>query len=484
MASASETTPLRASPERSHGCISVALRVRILTAVISFAEGYDIGVVNGAVVLFKDELGLQAWQVGIVLAIFPSGVSICAPFAGSFADLFGRKSAMALSSMLLIIGGLVMSFSIGFYSLALGRLIAGSGVGVGITAVTAYMSEVSPSHSRGFYGSLEELFVNMGSVGGYLINVALLNVMYDWRIMMGLGVIPASIVLIFLLLPYSWTRIPESPRWLAKVGRMDEAQEVLLALLDGDEIEADNVFQAWMEEAHAGIAPWGETLHAFGTSHRRAALAGVGCGILNCFTGIMLMMIMTTSLLVATGMDKRTAMWTSVGLGCAKAGIMLFVALFMLDSWGRRPLLLLSLGLCSGAASLGSCGAYFNWGEGWVVLALALFVMGYSIGVGPVPWVYMPEVLENRFRGKGTSIGLSGARACAVTQVLLYPLVFPFIGVEGLFEFLLTVNLLGFLYVYMLCPETKNHTLEQIAELFAFEALPALPKVPQKYGRA
>eukprot|EP00746_Dinoflagellata_sp_MGD_P008843 gnl/MRDRNA2_/MRDRNA2_117768_c0_seq1.p1 gnl/MRDRNA2_/MRDRNA2_117768_c0~~gnl/MRDRNA2_/MRDRNA2_117768_c0_seq1.p1 ORF type:complete len:482 (-),score=53.62 gnl/MRDRNA2_/MRDRNA2_117768_c0_seq1:65-1510(-) len=472
MASATETTPLHGSPARTHGCVSVALRVRILTAIISFAEGYDIGVVNGAVVLFKDDLGLQAWQVGLVLAIFPMGVSICAPFAGSCADFWGRKYTMVLSSILLIVGGLVMSLSSGFRTLALGRLIAGSGVGVGITAVTAYMSEVSPSHSRGFYGSLEELFVNMGSVGGYLINVALLGVMYDWRIMLGLGVLPASIVLIVLLLPYKWTGIPESPRWLAKVGRMGEAHEVLLDLLDGDRVEADKVFRAWVQEESSGcgIPPWGETLHAFGTSHRRAALAGVGCGIMNAFTGIMLMMIMTTSLLVDTGMDKRTAMWTSVGLGCAKAGIMLFVALFMLDNLGRRPLMLFSLVFCSAAAGLGSCGAYFNWGEVWVVLALALFVMGYSIGVGPVPWVYMPEVLANRYRGKGTSLGLSGARACAVTQVLLYPIVFPFIGVEGLFQFLLTVNLLGFLYIYLLCPETKNRTLEEVAELFALDA--------------
>merc|ERR1719456_678634 len=115
---------------------------------------------------------------------------------------------MMLSSTLLIIGGAQMALSNSFVTLALGRLIAGSGVGVGITSVTAYMSEVSPSHARGFYGSLEELFVNIGNVGGYLINALLLGVMYDWRIMLGLGVIPASCVLIILILPYSLTGIP------------------------------------------------------------------------------------------------------------------------------------------------------------------------------------------------------------------------------------------------------------------------------------
>merc|ERR1719359_2629151 len=181
---------------------------------------------------------------------------------------------MIVSSILLSVGVLVMAFSVDFYSLALGRLITGSGVGTGITAVTAYMAEVSPSHARGFYGSLEELFVNIGNVGGYLANVALLGVMYDWRIMLGLGVIPATFVLITLLLPYSLTGIPESPRWLQKVGRRDEARVVLLDLL-GDEEEVERAVQAWQEEAKQenAMATWRESLAAFSTTHRREALA-------------------------------------------------------------------------------------------------------------------------------------------------------------------------------------------------------------------
>merc|ERR1719379_841191 len=115
---------------------------------------------------------------------------------------------------------------------------------------------------------------------------------------------------------------------------------------------------------------------------------------------------------------------------------------------------------------VGSLGAYFELGEAFVVLGLCLIVTGYSVGVGPVPWVYMPEVFDSRFRGKGVAMGVSGARLCAVTHLFLFPLAFPVIGVAGLFLFLLTVNLIGMAYVFLCCPETKGKSLEQIHEVF------------------
>jgi sugar porter (SP) family MFS transporter len=443
------------------------LKVRILTAVISLAEGYDIGVVNGAVVLFAAELELRNWQVGVALCIFAFGVALAAPIAGSFADYAGRKPAMMLASTLLIIGGVFMATATSFETLIAGRIIAGFGGGVGLTAVTAYMSEVSPAHARGFYGSLEELFVNVGNVAGYLANLAFMGMPYDWRLMLGLGIVPAFCVLITLLLPYSLTGIPESPRWLQKVGRFDEARALLLDLLN-DEEEVQKAFESWQEQAkiEGDLATWSEAIVAFGSTHRRAALAGIGCGIMNMFTGIQLMMVTTTSLLIGTGMSKDQAIKVSIGLGATKAAVMLFVAVFMLDNWGRRPLLQTSLAVCSMAAALGSFTSYFDLGEAWVVIGLCVFVTGYSLGVGPVPWVYMPEVLENRFRSKGCAIGLSAARLCAVCHLFSFPILFPIFGIEGLFLFLLVVNVLAGMYVTTFCPETRNLSLEEIQGLF------------------
>jgi sugar porter (SP) family MFS transporter len=467
---ADETTPL----VRRHN--NVALKVRVVTAIISLAEGYDIGVVNGAVVLFREELKLSALQVGIVLSFFPLMVSVCAPMAGSFSDWAGRKRAMQVSSVLLITGGLLMAFANGFFMLVAGRMTAGSGVGVGITAVTSYMAEVAPQNERGFYASLEELFVNIGNVVGYIANLIFLSVPNGWRYMLGLGILPAVLVLISLLLPYSLTGIPESPRWLQKVGQHDEAKVALLDLLDGDEEEAERAFQAWQTEARVegGMASWGESLTAFCTDHRRVALAGIGVGVMNMWTGIMLMMVTTSSLLVGAGMEKRTAMLVTVFLGVTKATVMLVVALCFLDSWGRRPLLLLSLSICSLASALGAATGFLGWGDIWVIVGLCVFVTGYSVGVGPVPWVYMPEVLRNRYRAKGCALGLSGARLCAVTHLFLFPIFYPIIGLTGLFVFLLTANAMALVYVLAFCPETRGRSLEEIHQIFDS------PRVPEK----
>mmetsp|Transcript_73313 Transcript_73313/g.134224 ORF Transcript_73313/g.134224 Transcript_73313/m.134224 type:complete len:483 (+) Transcript_73313:78-1526(+) len=478
--------PDEASPltKKRHGLLcSPALKVRILTSIISLAEGYDIGVVNGAVILFREDLKLTSWQVGIALCLFAFGVALAAPMAGSFTDWAGRKAAMALASVLLIVGGLTMACAMNFEMLIAGRLIAGCGAGTGLTAVTAYMAEVAPAEERGFYGSLEELLVNIGNVLGYLVNLALLGMPYDWRWMLGLGIVPAICVLTVLMLPYSVSGIPESPRYLHKAGRGDEARSVLLELLS-DNAEVEKALEEWQDEEDT-MATWVESLVAFGTTHRQAALAGIGCGIINMFTGIQLMMVTTTSLLVGTGMSKNQAMKVSIGLGATKALVMLLVATLLLDRWGRRPLLQTSLGVCSLAAALGSVGAYFDWGEAWVIIGLFTFVSGYSFGVGPVPWVYMPEVLESRFRSKGCAIGLSVARLCAVTQLFAFPVFFPLVGVEGLFLFLLIVNALSWAYVAALCLETSGLSLEKIPSSFSnYSLMSSLGLGPSYSGKS
>lgn len=376
---------------------------------------------------------------------------------------------MAISSMFLIIGGLLMSLAGGFAQLAGGRCITGAGVGIGIVAVTAYMSEVAPAAHRGFFGSLEELFVSLGIVGGYLANLALLEVEHNWRIMLCAGVFPAAVVLIILLLPMSMTGVPESPRFLYKKGRIVEARAVLVDLLDGNHEEAEIALEKWMAEsiAEQKMATWLEAIPAFCTTHRYQFVAGAGSCVLNLFTGVPIATVGSTMIFVDAGIAKYDAMISTTLIGLTKVAVMVVAAVYLMDSWGRRPLLLLSLASCTGAGILGYVTAQMGMGSTWIVTAFVLFMLGFSLGVGPVPWVYMAEVFESRYRGKGCSLGIAGGRVVSCLQMFFFPILYPLVGVKGIFLFLVSVNTLGGLFVYAFCPETRGVLLEDVPRLFS-----------------
>lgn len=465
---ATEATPLTGTARRaSRVACGVSMRIRAVSSVISLADGFDIGVINGAVVLFREELQLTSWQVAWTLSIFPFAATLAAPAAGSVADAVGRKPALMLSVALLVVGGLLMATASGFWHMFLGRLTAGSGMGCGLTAVAVYMSEVAPVDQRGFYSSLEELFVNVGLVLSFAANVLLLGLPHDWRLMMGSGIIPAGVAFVALAVPQSLSGIPESPRYLQKTGRVEEARAALLELLGGDSKEVDKAFAAWKAEEVGGALPtWGEALSGFCGRHRRSALAGIGVGIIQIFTGIALIAVLTTSLLVDLGIGKSSAMRITLLLGIAKVVVLVTVSFCVLDSLGRRPMLLWSITVCTAAAILGAGSSHLGLGKEWQVAGLCIFAVGHSMGVGPVPYVYMPEVFDNRLRSKGCAVGFAGSRLCGALYLLLVPPAVPTVGLGGVFLLLVVVNAISFAYVAWLCPETKGRSLEEMHQVF------------------
>merc|ERR1712194_811158 len=102
----------------------------------------------------------------------------------------------------------------------------------------------------------------------------------------------------------------------------------------------------------------------------------------------------------------------------------------------------------------------------WVIAALILWVIGYVVGVGPIPWVYTPEVFDSRFRSKGCSLGLSGSRTCSTVQGFFFPILYPIFGLSGLFAFLAITSVVAAMFVFLCCPETSGVPLEDVPRLF------------------
>lgn len=460
----SESTPLSGRRVLS----GAALRVRLLTAVASFAEGYDLGVINGAVVLMRDDLGLTAWQVGWAVAIFFFVAAPAVLVAGQLSDSIGRKGAVGISMAALALGNIIWACSWHFTVLLIGRGLLGAGVGMGIATVTIYISEVAPAHQRGFYTALEPFFLNIGIPIGFASGAVFIGLPFDWRLMVGIGAVPAICAGVLVMT----NSFPESPRFLAAHCRYDEAHEILQDLLKaGGSLDADSeasiAVEAWRSGAvEDGTCSFWEALQSFMGPRKRMALAGVGVGCMQMLSGISVFTAFSTMVLKENGMSTRGAMRVTVSIGCVKTCTVLYVAFSLIDKWGRRPMLLLSAAIMALGSLVVSMASTMHLGAYAVSLGLLLFGFGFAAGLGPATYVYMAEVFDTRTRSKGVGIG------CLVGRVIngLYSVVTPVgvatLGVGPLFLTIAGMNVVALAYLWAFCPETKGFHLEDIHELF------------------
>lgn len=465
MVDVNEATPLL---PKATQWLSTSVRVRIFTAVASLAEGYDIGVINGAIRPMMDDLNLSIPQLGIAVGIMPICTAVCALLAGSLADWVGRKPTILACTVLLISANLLWAFANGFIAIVVARAVLGAGIGFGITSVTIYMSEVAPAHQRGLYTSFEDMFINVGILLGFAAGVVFVGIPKDWRWMVGIGAIPAALVFISLLSPC----FPESPRYLRAVGRLSEARVVLLDLLNGDQEEVNNAFDEWERESTQGADKkgWYHTLVAFCTTHRSMALAGVGIAAVQMLSGVVLITMYSSYILVESRMSSKQAIFSTLLIGvCRTAAILM--AFWLLDRWGRRPLFISSTAGCALSTGFIAFVAYMSWSGIWVAVGLACFGVAFSLGLGPATYTYIGEVFDNEFRAKGVAVSLGMSRSVLALAAAYVPSALAAVGIEGVFLIFSITNVFLVMFVSQFCPETKGLTLEQIREIFVKPAL-------------
>lgn len=457
---ATERTPLVGTP-RGHLALDTAFRVRLLTAIASLAEGYDIGIINGALVSMQRDLQLSNMQVGLAVAITVIFSAMAVIASGSLADILGRKLAVGVGSLALVIASVIWALCHDFATLLLARAMLGVGLGIGIATVTIYISEVAPAHSRGFYSSLEDLFLNIGIPLGFIASALLVGYPNDWRIMVGLGAIPAAVVAIAVLTPY----FPESPRYLLTVGRTQEAEQVLLELLHGDKEEAGRVMASWRYSTEE-TCTWGEAWQEFTGGHRKQAIAGFGLGFMQMLGGITVATTFSTMMLTGMGMTERGAINATVVIGILKMMAIVVSAFVLMDRWGRRPLLILSGASMCASSVLMAFVCSQGLGTTWAVIGIILFSAGFSVGIGPATFVYIAEIFGTRVRSKGVSVSLFMSRFVGFFYALLIPVALEVYGVTGIWVFLIFMNVITTVFFIMCCPETKGLTLEQMSSAF------------------
>ncbi|KAG2398128.1 hypothetical protein LR48_Vigan08g198500 [Vigna angularis] len=455
--------------------VSAAILPFLFPALGGLLFGYDIGATSSATMSIESSTlsgiswyNLSSVEIGLLTSGSLYGALIGSVLAFNVADFLGRKRELILAALLYFVGALVTAFAPDFPVLVLGRLIYGIGIGLAMHAAPMYIAETAPTPIRGQLISLKEFFIVLGMVAGYGIGSLFVVTLAGWRYMYGVS----SPIAIIMGLGMWW--LPASPRWLllrAVQGKGDvqNSKDIAIRSLcqlrgeasgdsahrEVDEILAELSYIGKEKEATFGELFQGKCL--------KALWIGAGLVLFQQITGQPSVLYYAASIFQSAGFSGASdATRVSILLGAFKL-IMTGVAVLIIDKLGRRPLL---LGGVSGIViSLFLLGSYYVFLDNSPVIAvvgLLLYVGCYQISFGPIGWLMIAEIFPLRLRGRGLGIAvLVNFGANALVTFAFSPLK-ELLGAGILFYIFCVIAVASLAFIYLVVPETKGLTLEEI----------------------
>ncbi len=432
-----------------------------LVSVGGILYGYDMGVISGALLFIKTSIPMTDQQIGWIVGAVLGGGLFGTLFAGPIGDYCGRRFLIALSALVSIIGIVLVLLAKTFFMIFSARLLLGTAVGMVAVAVPLYVSEIVPSKDRGKYITFFQLLLTFGIVLAYFVDL-IFTPTGNWRGMFAILLIPSVILLIGILL------LPETPRWLLTQHQAEKARHILGKIRHTQQ-EVEHEMQAISASLHQSQGAWRDF---FSRRFLGPAFVAVLIAIFNQLTGINSFLQYAPLILKNAGMSSNeVTMLGSVGIGALNF-IFTLIAITLIDSLGRRPLLLIGvLGVMLSEIYLGMVTHFFIDSSYSGVLALAglfSFIVFFAIGPGVVVWLAISELFPTKIRGKGIAFCLFfNSLAATVLSVYFLPLV-NFIGMSQTYWLFALFTAVYFLVALFFLPETKARSLEEIQ--LSFEA--------------
>ncbi|XP_072992510.1 polyol transporter 5-like [Typha latifolia] len=464
-----------------------AFACAMLASMTSILLGYDIAVMSGAAIFIKDDLKINDTQIEILAGIINLYSLIGSIAAGRTSDWIGRRYTIVLAAAIFFVGALLMGLATNYAFLMVGRFVAGIGVGYALMIAPVYTAEIAPASSRGFLTSFPEVFINAGVLLGYVSNFAFAKLpeWLSWRMMFCVGAVPPVFLAVGVL------TMPESPRWLVMQGRVGEASRVLaktsetpdeaeLRLLEIKqavgipETSADQEIVAVPKNSH-GEGVWKELLIRPTPAVRRVLIAALGLQFFQQASGIDSVVLYSPRVFEKAGLKSNTnSLGATVAVGFTKT-IAILVATFFLDRVGRRPLLLASAGGMVVSLIVLASGLHIidqhpdeklTWAAAMCITTVLTFVGSFSIGLGPIAWVYSSEIFPLRLRAQGASLGTAMNRVTSGVITMTFISLYKAISIAGSFFLYAGIAVLGWIFFYVFLPETRGRSLEEMEELF------------------
>ena len=432
--------------------------------------GFDTAVISGTFSFIEQYFLLNEIEIGWFASSALIGAIIGALVSGSLSDRFGRKPILIIAAFLFFISALGCTIPDSFIFLILARIIGGIGVGMASVLAPLYISEFSPPKIRGKLIALYQLSIVIGILLAYLSNWLLLKFSQEstslfnetdklykifvsevWRGMFGLEMIPSGLFIVLLFL------IPESPRWLIKNNNPEKGFNILTKIsgkkiAEKEFIEIKNSIRKFKGRIEDLLRP----------GLRLALLVGIGLSVFGQFTGVNIIIYYGPTILENAGFKIDGALQFQIAIGLINL-IFTIIALWKIDRWGRRPLLV--YGMFSVFISLIIIAFQFTFDSSQgilIIVMLCIYMASLALSINAVIWVLIGEIFPNRIRGSAMSIVTFTNWGANFLTAFTFPWYIDKIGMGGGFFTFAGMCLLATIFFNKYVPETKGKTLEEI----------------------
>lgn len=448
-------------------------RLTVISTLGGLLFGYDTGVISGALLYMNDSLNMTAVEEATVVSalLFP-GAAVGALTGGRMADKLGRRGSLLVCALLFLLGaiGCALAPNVGFMIAA--RIVLGLGVGAAAVTCPLYLAEMAPAHLRGRMVTINELMIVTGQMLAFAINALLDALIHDtevWRTMLGIASLPALALLAGMLM------LPESPRWYAIRGRLEDSRRVLNLSRSPQEAAAE--FEEIAQAARTAKEERGHALRDLKNNPwmRRLLYIGIGLATVQQATGINTVNYYAPTILEKSGLGVSASLVATIGVGVTSV-LMTILGIWLLGFVGRRRMLVIGFSGVVGSQALLAIVFLLpqsDLASYTILAAMMLFVAFVQCFIGTCVWLLLSEMFPLAIRGFAMGIAVFALWTVNAAISFLFPIVVNALGSTGTFGLFVLVNIASLAFVIKFVPETKGHSLEDLEAHFRGGGAPA-----------
>jgi major inositol transporter-like SP family MFS transporter len=443
------------------------IRLTIIATLGGLLFGYDTGVISGALLSMKEDLQLTTFSEAVVVSslLFP-GAALGALLGGKLADALGRKGSLLVCSVLFLVGALMCATAPNVEIMVIARIILGFGVGAAAATCPLYLAEMAPTHRRGRMVTINELMIVTGQFLAFSMN-SLLDAAIDdphkWRWMLGVAAVPAVALFVGMFF------LPDSPRWYAIRGRLDDTRRVLG--LSRDQAAAAEEYNIIAEHARRDVKEdKGAAMRDLQAYPWMRRVLWIGCGLaaVQQLTGINTVNYYAPTILQSTGLGERVALLLTISVGIV--GIIgTVIGIWLLGHHNRRPLLFTGFsGVAVGHLVLSL--AFMlpeSTARSYLILLAMLFVVAFvQTFIGILVWLLLSEIFPMTIRGFAMGIAVFVLWTVNAGVSFAFPPLVASLGATLTFGLFALINCGSLIFCYKFAPETRGRTLEELEDDF------------------